>query len=164
MHTGGPQSTEVFAKEMSSLTNAPDLTRSFPRSPAEELGGYVLLARIVDKCRATIAGTNGEYRFNCPLDRQFFDFTGIDAEEFRELVASGASDEEIARWAREKDCAHSDAEILSWCYEQRCREPGTAEEKALYESLRRSAAPGFGHIRTWFELLDAEEGRVPQAR
>jgi len=146
------------------LNNAPDLTKTFPRSPAEELGGYVLLARIVDKCRATIAGTNGEYNFNCPLDRQFFDFTGIDAEEFRQFVASGAGDEEIARWVRERDSAHSDTDILTWCYEQRTREPRTAQEKALYERLRRMFAPAFGHVRTWFELLDAEEGRIPAVR
>ena len=51
---------------------AKDLTHEFPRSPRETLAGYVLAARVLDKCRAAIAGTLGEYHFDCPLDRFFF--------------------------------------------------------------------------------------------
>lgn len=142
-----------------SLINALDLTKSYPRSPGEVLGGYVLLPRIIDKCRAGIAGTNGEYNFNCPLDRQFFDFTEIDAHEFADLVATGANDEQIAAWCREKDSSHSDNEILTWGYEQRIRGPVTAEQKGHYESMRRSFVPDKHHVTTWFQLLDADEGR-----
>src|SRR3546814_15025784 len=46
-----------------------------PRGPRVRLGGLVLLPRVLDKCRATIAGKNGEYNFNCPLDQRFFAFT-----------------------------------------------------------------------------------------
>lgn len=145
---------------MSALKYAPDLTKEFPRSPAQDLGGYVLLARVIDKCRATIAGTNGEYNYDCPVDRQFFDFTGIDSGEFRELVATGASDEEIAAWAREKDSAHSDMDLLAWCYDQRSRAPQTAEQKGYFEQLRRKAAPDHLHLTTWAQILDAEEGRI----
>ena len=58
-------------------TTAKDLTKEFPRSPRETLAGYVLAARGLDKCRAAIAGTLGEYHFDCPLDRFFFDFASI---------------------------------------------------------------------------------------
>lgn len=141
------------------LTNAKDLSKEFPRSPAEDLGGYVLLARIVDKCRATINGTNGEYRYNCPLDRRFFDFTGIDAEELKKFIEGGASDEDVSRWVSEHGDAHSELEILTWCFEQRNREPQAAEEKAYFEKLRRSACPDRPYVRTWMQVLDAEEGR-----
>lgn len=40
---------------------AKDLTKEFPRSPREMLGGYVLAARAADKCRAVLAGTAGDY-------------------------------------------------------------------------------------------------------
>src|SRR5207245_6686920 len=59
---------------------AKDLTHEFPRSPRETLAGYVLAARMLDKCRAAIAGTMGEYHFDCPLGRFFFEFAGIIAE------------------------------------------------------------------------------------
>ena len=57
---------------------AKDLTKEYPRSPRETLAGYVIAARMLDKCRAVLAGTAGEYHFDCPLDNQFLGFTGID--------------------------------------------------------------------------------------
>jgi hypothetical protein len=41
------------------LAFAPDLTRRPPRSPQTLLGSYALAARVVDKCRATLAGRAG---------------------------------------------------------------------------------------------------------
>ncbi len=38
-----------------------DLRRSFPHSMRVKLKGYVHLARMIDKCRAVLAGTEGEY-------------------------------------------------------------------------------------------------------
>lgn len=67
--------------------NAKDLTKEYPRSPRETLAGYVIAARMLDKCRAAISGTLGEYHFDCPLDRYFLQFAGIDAESFRSFVA-----------------------------------------------------------------------------
>ena len=54
-----------------------NLTQRPPRSPRIRLGGYVILPRMLDKGRATIASTNGEYHYNCPLDQHFVTFAGI---------------------------------------------------------------------------------------
>lgn len=80
---------------------ARDLSREEPRPPDEALGGFPLAARALDKCRASLAGTNGEFQFNCPMDQRFFAASGIDAQEFRRFVASGAGDAEVADWIRE---------------------------------------------------------------
>jgi Domain of unknown function (DUF5069) len=80
---------------------AKDLTKNYPRSPRETLAGYVIAAPTLDKCRATLAGTAGEYHFDCPLDNFFFAFSGISAEDFKKFVATGASDEEVANWIEE---------------------------------------------------------------
>ncbi|MFO1497320.1 MAG: DUF5069 domain-containing protein [Verrucomicrobiota bacterium] len=41
--------------------------KQFPRGPRQgTLGGYVLAARAVDKCRAVLSGTEGEYPFELP--------------------------------------------------------------------------------------------------
>jgi hypothetical protein len=77
---------------------ARDLTHEEPRSPYLELGGEQFAARALDKCRATLAGCAGEYQFGCPMDQHFFAETGIDANAFKEYVATGASDEEVADW------------------------------------------------------------------
>ncbi|HTG43861.1 MAG TPA: DUF5069 domain-containing protein [Verrucomicrobiae bacterium] len=80
---------------------AKDLRREEPRSPQEELAGFTLAARCVDKCRATLAGTQGDYAYGCPMDRRFLDSAGLGVEEFKQFVATGASDEEVARWIGE---------------------------------------------------------------
>src|SRR5687768_4146707 len=59
----------------------PDLTQRPPRSPRSRLGGYALLPRMLDKGRATLNGTSGEYHYNCPLDQRFVSFVGIDAKK-----------------------------------------------------------------------------------
>ena len=59
----------------------------YPRSPRETLSGYVIAARTLDKCRATLAGTAGEYHFDCPLDNFFFAFAEISAESLKNFVA-----------------------------------------------------------------------------
>ena len=48
------------------IKNAPDLTQRPPRSPRVRLGGYVILPRMLDKGRATVAGKHGEYHYACP--------------------------------------------------------------------------------------------------
>lgn len=141
------------------LKNAPDLKKGYPRSPGAQLGGFVLLPRVIDKCRAVIAGTEGEYKFNCPLDRQFFDFTGVDAELFRSRVAEGASDEEILAWVKEETTQLSEEQILTWSYQQRTRRPQDAETQAYYEKMRLELAPNNPYVETWFQVLDADEGR-----
>jgi hypothetical protein len=43
--------------------HAPNLAQRPPRSPRVRLGGYVILARVLDKGRAELAGTAGEYNY-----------------------------------------------------------------------------------------------------
>ncbi|HYF36468.1 MAG TPA: DUF5069 domain-containing protein, partial [Prosthecobacter sp.] len=86
---------------MNSLTNPPDLTQRPPRSTRARLGGYVLLPRMLDKGRATLAGTNGGYRYACPLDQQFLKFAGIDADQLKEQIALDKGDGELLEWITE---------------------------------------------------------------
>src|SRR3989475_13047235 len=66
-----PPFTSTKPKHMSKSANitALDLTQRPPRSPRSRLGGYALLPRMLDKGRATIAGKNGEDKYECPLDQ-----------------------------------------------------------------------------------------------
>lgn len=93
---------------------AKDLTKVAPRSAYETINGYAIIARTIDKGRATIAGTNGEYHFDCPVDNMLFSFTGIKGSDFKAQLESGATDEEIAAWVKENSIPHSDAEIKAW--------------------------------------------------
>ncbi len=93
---------------------AKDLSKEAPRSPYTCIAGFAILARSIDKCRADILGTVGEYSFNCPLDRQLFSFKGIQADEFREFVSTGATDDEIGVWTHEHGVPKTTIEIETW--------------------------------------------------
>jgi uncharacterized protein DUF5069 len=64
-----------------------DLRSSEPRSAHEKLGGVKLLARVIDKGRASISGTLGPYAFfDCPLDRVFFDAVNVSRGDFLDVL------------------------------------------------------------------------------
>jgi len=96
------------------LALAPDLTRQPPRSPQTLLAGYALAARVLDKCRAALAGRAGPYHFNCAVDRIFLNFGRINAHDFEEFVATGASDSEVATWIGTKSHVKNPTLVAAW--------------------------------------------------
>ena len=80
---------------------AMDLRTQEPRSPSEKLAGFEKAARCVDKCRATLVGLQGEFIYGCPMDRSFLSSAGIGVEEFKQFVATGATDNEIETWLQQ---------------------------------------------------------------
>ena len=96
------------------MNNAKDLAIQAPRSPYELIDGFAILARTIDKCRAYIAGTTGEYHFDCPLDKVLFGFKGINSEEFKAFIGTGASDEEISKWLSGHGISKTPEEVKSW--------------------------------------------------
>jgi len=141
---------------------APDLRQTAPRSPRETLAGHVIAARTLDKCRAAIAGTNGEYHFDCPLDNQFFDFAGVTAEDFRGFVETGATDEAVADWIRERANPREPREIIAWNNELRgkrlCEMPIELQE--FLETYIPENLPPNRPVYVWFDVYDLEEGRM----
>src|ERR1700678_1118150 len=91
----------------------PDLTQHPPRSPRVQLGGYVHLPRLLDKARATLSGKSGEYHYNCPLDQNFFSFTGVDHEALLAELKKGRSDTEMLGWLR-AGTRRLPSEIAAW--------------------------------------------------
>jgi len=81
---------------------AKDLRKQDPRDASERLAGYPMAARCLDKCRASLLGWQGDFTYGCPMDRQFLDEAGLDVNEFRDFVGTGASDEEVAEWIKER--------------------------------------------------------------
>lgn len=77
---------------------ARDLAKQAPHSPRERLAGFVIANRAVDKCRASLAGTLGEYQYDCPLDKMLFEFKGITGEQFSGAVQSSTTYEEVGAW------------------------------------------------------------------
>lgn len=145
---------------MSNL-NALDLSKDVPRSPREKLGDYIIAARTLDKCRAEIAGTLGEYHFDCPLDNVFFSFTGITADTFREFVATGASDEDVASWITEHSLQKNRREIIQWNNEYRGKR--ICEMPIELQEFLEDYIPQYvksNRVVHWFDVYDIEEGRI----
>ena len=96
------------------MTSPKDLSNEPARSPRTRVGGYVLLARMADKGRATINGTAGEYHFDCPVDNILFGFKGVKGADVKPLLASGVSDDEIAVWLDTHGSPKTSAEVTAW--------------------------------------------------
>ena len=136
--------------------SAPDLTLRPPRSPRVRLGGYAHLPRLLDKARAFVAGKHGEYVYNCPLDRQFFEFTGISHKAFLAAVKTGKSDTEMLAWVN----AHTKClplEIVQWSSWMEGRYSGSAEGHGRFQKVISKLAPERTDIGTYFERLDLDD-------
>ncbi|MGN6384634.1 MAG: DUF5069 domain-containing protein [Verrucomicrobiota bacterium] len=135
-----------------------DLTQRPPRSPRVRLGPFVLLPRILDKCRATIAGKNGEYNFNCPLDQRFFGFVQVDAQAFKNEVQQGRGDGEMLKWVLQNSKSKpSLSEIIVWSKSEARRVPADLENREFFQSLHKKTAPHREDIATWFDMLDVDD-------
>ena len=138
--------------------SAPDLTHRPPRSPRVRLGGFVILPRLLDKGRATIAGVNGEYLFNCPLDKRFLEFVGINAAVLRKQLATGNSDSEMLHWVLAKSSTKPGSEeIAAWSAGQEQRVPMDTDSRNFFNQVHAKIAPQREDIATWFDLLDLDD-------
>lgn len=136
-----------------------DLTLRPPRSARVRLGGLVILPRMIDKCRATLAGKNGEYHYDCPIDRRVLTFLGIDAEALKAEIAKGLGDGEILAWiAANSANKRSEWEIAQWSDYRETAVPADNESR---EYIGGEIAKGGGgereDIGTWFEFLDFDD-------
>jgi hypothetical protein len=137
---------------------APDLTKRPPRSPRTRLGGYVILPRMLDKGRAALAGTVGEYHYDCPTDQHFLTYAGINAEELKQQLAMGKGDGEILEWIQANaKFKRTAAEIASWSQYMEQRAPTDVEGRAFFQEEHNRLAPKREDIATWFEYLDLDD-------
>lgn len=139
-----------------------DLRTAYPRSIRVKLAGYVHLARMIDKCRATLAGTLGEYLYPCPLDKRLLEFAGLTAEECLEAV-TGRTDDAIVPWFQAHSRPRGQAEIDAWNEELLRLGPDTDEKWTSFKQLRDGVDSSRTDITTWADLLDLDEKRpVPK--
>jgi Domain of unknown function (DUF5069) len=138
---------------------ATDLTQRPPRSPRSRLGGYSLLPRCLDKGRATIAGINGEYHFNCPLDQRFLGFVGIDAKKLLAELKKGKGDGEMLEWIQ-ANAKHKRTpwEIEQWSdYMDRRGPDGDAETMEFFAGYIAKLTKTREDIKTWADVLELDD-------
>ena len=106
-----------------------DLRKEAPRSPRIRVGGFGILGRTIDKCRALVAGNIGEYHFDCPLDNMLFGFKGVKGNDFKAQIEQGAGDEEIVEWLNQSGEKKTPTEIKRWS--------DRMEASSLYDDLEK---------------------------
>jgi len=145
---------------MSIHYSSPDLTQHPPRSPRLQLGGYVILPRILDKGRAALAGKLGEYHYSGKgMDRHFFNFVGLDHESLSKELAKGGGDGEVLAWVQ-ANARHPRQpwEIAAWSEFHLHRTPDSdAETLGEFAAEVKRFSPTREDIKTWFDLLDLDD-------
>jgi hypothetical protein len=140
------------------MTGSIDLTKRAPRSPRIRLGGFVILPRMLDKGRASLAGSIGDYKFNCPLDQHFLSFVQIEADLILEQLRAGKGDGEVLEFimthCKQKPLPQ---EIVAWSHHHEHRAPADVESRDFFGKMHQSIAPGRADIATWFDLLDVDD-------
>src|SRR5690349_18069123 len=141
-----------------SANHAPDLTKRPPRSPRVRLGGYVILPRMLDKGRATLARRGGEYVYDCPLDQRFVKFAGINSAALKKQLAAGNSDGEILKWINKTSRTKPlPWQISAWSAYQEQRVPSELDTREFFQKLHGQAGPERDDVTTWFDLLDLDD-------
>lgn len=140
------------------MTNysAPDLTQHPPRSTRVRLGGYAHLARLLDKARAVIAGKGGEYHYNCPLDQQFFGFTGIGHEVMLATIKTGKTDLEMLEWIGTQT-KRLKFEIVAWSAWVEQHGPGAIKGHEWVAETLKGHKSDRDDIRSFADLLDLDD-------
>ena len=140
-----------------------DLRNHFPRSMRVKMAGYVHLSRMIDKCRAVLAGTEGEYIYPCPMDDRLMEFAGITPDQFTAAVKANPADDAVARWFTQAAKSHTPAELDTWNRMMLSRGPSTLKKQKYFNTLRDAVDPSRTDLTAWADLPDLEEGRyVPQ--
>jgi Domain of unknown function (DUF5069) len=136
-----------------------DLTKEFPRSPREQLDGIMVLPRAIDKARAQLQGTLGEYEyFGCAFNRRLFNTLGVTDDEFLDTVRGAPDDDGVMEWIREYVRPERDKvdKLNQWVLHN---EPAEQEMQHFCDELER-IDPGNDYVKTWTDLIDLEEGRL----
>jgi hypothetical protein len=119
----------------------------------------MLLPRMLDKGRAALAGTNGEFNYNSPLDQHIIHFLGIDAAALRDELAAGKGDGEILDWVN-ANAKHKRMpwEIQQWTDYMTTRGfDSDPETLAFFAEWIGRLSKTREDIKTWPDLLDLDD-------
>ena len=134
-----------------------DLTKQAPHSPRERIAGFVIARRAVDKCRASLAGTLGEYHYDCPLDNLLFTFKGITGEQFKAAVQAAKNYEDVGVWLQANGTKKTPAEIKAWSDEMEASSPMKNPERRAHFMENCSKLGLNPEMNTTFDWLEADD-------
>ena len=136
-----------------------DLTKRPPRSFRVRLGNFVILARMLDKGRATLAKKNGEYNYNSATDQRLVQFLGFDPDAMLKELAVGKGDGEMLRWVQtHSKIPRTPWEIEAWSVFMEKRGPDSdAETLAFFAEYLGKFSKTREDVKTWFEAIELDD-------
>ncbi len=140
---------------------------SFPiRSPRATVGGLFVFGRILDKIRlhAREGRLPEGYHLGVIEGKRTFDdrvcrFLGVDFEALSARVLEGGTDEEILEWCYLAGRRPDAEQIEIWNGFMSKRGWRDAASAGVAEQKQAAGLGGREDIQTFFDLMDAEEGR-----
>ena len=133
------------------------------RSPCDKVGGLVYFGRMVDQIRAHAnEDRSPEYQGNLGkgLDEHCVDFLGITYNLVVQWVNEGLSDEAILQSCFAMGHRPSEAQIHMWNEFMRKRGWNDEVSETLESQKKRGAMLSRSEIKTVFQFIDADEGRL----
>jgi hypothetical protein len=117
-----------------------------------------MLARVLDKARATMAGTQGDYIYGNPMDQHFFSFTGIRQEDLLREVKTGAGDWALLQWVNENATpGRAPHEVRAWSAWLETMPVGEAEDLEWFAAQAKRINPVRTDLQTIMDYLDADD-------
>ena len=138
------------------------MRRQHPRSPYQKLGGYVHLPRLIDKAKLHRKGLLNGYNYKTVgFDKHLLAFLKLDPDAFEETAHRLDDDDAIIHWVEEHGARHSPEAVEEWNQAMVSRHPDTAAKKARFvHFLKEAGGAGRKDIKTYFDLIEFDEGRL----
>lgn len=138
------------------------MEKLLPRSPYERLGGYVHLPRLIDKAKLHRKGLLDGYNYKTVgFDKHLLAFLKLNPDLFEEAAHRLDDDDAILSWVEKNGAAHTPESIEHWNEMMISRRPDTAAKKARFlHFLKEAGGAGRKDIRTYFDLIEFDEGRL----
>ena len=139
-----------------------DLTNDYPRSPRETLLGLPMLPRTIDKARAALASTLGEYVFGekSSFDMALLAFLKLTPEQFLEGVRESPDDAAMAHWLENHARKFTPAEAAAFARDFLNDGDDDADRARFRERVAKLPANVQDRVKGWVDLLDVAEGRI----
>jgi len=138
---------------------------TYPRSGRERLGGVVFLGRTIDKMRAHLNGTAGEYNAHRGISMRVFNLFGVTPEQFEQAVRETRTDEGVLQWLHEHGKRPTQQQIEE--HNQTVLNLGPQDEQGMARFRANLERLSFGDrtdVKTHIDAEDLEEGRVVPRR
>jgi hypothetical protein len=131
-----------------------DFSTRPPRGPREQLDGLAMLPRTIDKFRASLPGGNlNGYKID-GISSRLLGWLGVDEGEMQQAVAAASSDEDVARWLRERTDASQYAALTERMTKRTVDDVADKQRfRSLYPWVERS------NLRAIFDIIEEDDRR-----